>query len=64
MNTPTFLEKKAIVILYVLIFISFFFQVLQAAPPEPVLPAPDITHKVKNFSKVIGWPKDKTPTVP
>ena len=64
MKKPSFFENKATLILYILIFGSFFFQILQAAPPEPVLPAPDLTHKVKNFSKVIGWPKDKTPLAP
>ncbi len=64
MKKPAFFENKTTLILYILIFGSFFLQILQAAPPEPVLPAPDLTHKVKNFSEVIGWPKDKTPTAP
>jgi glucose/arabinose dehydrogenase len=28
------------------------------------LPAPDTTHEVKKFSKVIGWPAGKTPVAP
>ncbi len=28
------------------------------------LPKPDTDHKVKNFAKVLGWPKDKTPKAP
>lgn len=28
------------------------------------LPAPDTTHDVENYSRVIGWPAGKTPTAP
>ena len=43
-----------------------------AHPPPPVapvivpleLPAPNPKHDVKNFSKVLGWPKDKAPEAP
>jgi glucose/arabinose dehydrogenase len=33
-------------------------------PVAPSLPPPDTTAEVKNYSKVIGWPQDKTPIAP
>ena len=36
----------------------------RAAGRELTLPPPDTTHEVKNFSKVLGWPANKTPVAP
>jgi glucose/arabinose dehydrogenase len=31
---------------------------------DPILPKPDTAHRVQNFSKVVGWPKDGAPKAP
>lgn len=32
--------------------------------PEPQLPAPDTTHRVQKWARVVGWPRGVTPTAP
>ena len=32
--------------------------------PDPRLPAPDTSHRVENYSEVVGWPEGRAPTAP
>lgn len=59
--------RTATALAAILVAAPAFAQTVSGQPgygPNPILPKPDTDHRVQNFSKVVGWPKDAAPKAP